>query len=193
MEKSFKKDETISFSGDACKGIFIVRSGSIKISSMAASGKEQILDVFQNGQTCACHSGTSQWGCPGDVQAATDCQIWFLSQKNFEALIKSQPQILKKLSHILACRLCQFSDLIKNISLDSARSRLAKFIFDLAEKQEKHPCQPVLTHDEIAQRVNLTRETVTRYLNKFKRLKIIEVESHCIKVLNHPKLEQLCL
>lgn len=192
IEKSFQKDDVISFSGDSCRGILIVRSGGIKLSCLSAAGKEQVLDTFQNGQTCACHTGNIAWQCPGNMQAATDCTIWFLPIDNYEQLLKTQPVMLKKLNSILASRLYHFSDLIKRISLDLPEERLAKFILDFMEEQEKYPQNANFTHDEIAQRVGLTRETVTRYLNKFKRLKLISVEAHQISVLNPKKLRQSC-
>ena len=190
IEKTFRKDDVIFFSGDPCRGILIIRSGRIKLSCLSTSGKEQVLDTFQCGQTCACHS-ESIAQCPGNVQAATDCVVWFLPIENYERLVKVHPRMLKKLNSILASRLCHFSDLIKRISLDAPQERLARFIIDIADKKKKFPQYPNFTHDEIAQRVGLTRETVTRYLNKFKRSKLIAVKSHQISILNPEKLQKL--
>ena len=100
--------------------------------------------------------------------------------------------MLKKLNTILASRLCHFSDLIKRISLDAPQERLAKFILDTMEKKNRFPQYPNFTHDEIAQRVGLTRETVTRYLNKFKRSKLITIRSQEITIINSEKLRQYC-
>lgn len=190
IEKSFKKDDVIFFSGDPCRGILILRSGRIKLSSLSATGKEQVLETFQCGQTCACHT-ESVAQCPANVQAATNCVVWFLPIENYEQLVKAHPRMLKKLNSIMASRLCHFSDLIKRISLDAPQERLAQFILDSAEKKQKFPHYPNFTHDEIAQRVGLTRETVTRYLNKFKRSKLITIKSHEILVLNSEKLQKL--
>lgn len=190
VEKSFKKDDVIFFSGDPCRGILILRSGRIKLSSLSATGKEQILETFQCGQSCACHT-ESFARCPANVQAATDCVVWFLPIENYERLIKAHPSMLKKLNTILASRLCHLSDLIKRISLDAPQERLARFILDSVEKKQKFQHYPDFTHDEIAQRVGLTRETVTRHLNNFKRSKIISIKSQEISVLNHEKLQKL--
>jgi CRP/FNR family transcriptional regulator len=192
IEKSFKKDDMIVFSGDLCRGVLIVRSGRIKLSCLSSSGKEQVLETFQDGQTCACHTEDIAWQCPGNVQAATDCSLWFLPIDNYGQLVKNHPRMLKKLNTILASRLCHFSDLIKRISLDAPQERLAKFILDTMEKKNRFPQYPNFTHDEIAQRVGLTRETVTRYLNKFKRSKLITIRSQEITIINSEKLRQYC-
>lgn len=190
IEKSFKKNDVIFFFGDTCRGILILRSGRVKLSSLSATGKEQILETFQCGQTCACHT-ESFARCPANVQALTDCVVWFLPIENYECLIKSNPRMLRKLNSILSSRLCHFSDLIKRISLDAPQERLARFILDSVEKKQKVLHYPNFTHDEIAQRVGLTRETVTRHLNNFKRSKIIDIKSQEISVLNPEKLQKI--
>lgn len=190
IEKSFKKDDVVFFSGDPCRGILILKAGRVKLSCLSASGKEQVLETFQGGHTCACHSeGAAK--CPGNVQAATDCTVWFLPIENYQRLVSQHPRMLKKLNAILSARLNHFSELIKRISLDGPGQRLAQFILDCTEKKKKFPHYPNFTHDEIAQRVGLTRETVTRYLNKFKRSKLITVKSQEITVLNLEKLRKL--
>ena len=49
----------------------------------------------------------------------------------------------------------------------------------------------LLTHEEIAQMVGTTRETVTRLLSEFKRRKIIEVKGSTVMVLRKSDLESI--
>ena len=49
----------------------------------------------------------------------------------------------------------------------------------------------LLTHEEIAQMIGTTRETVTRLLSDFKRKKIIEVKGSTILVLQKDALERM--
>jgi CRP/FNR family transcriptional regulator len=46
----------------------------------------------------------------------------------------------------------------------------------------------LLTHEEIAQMLGTTRETVTRLLSDFKRRKIVEVKGSTIMVLKKDEL-----
>ena len=49
----------------------------------------------------------------------------------------------------------------------------------------------LLTHEEVAQMIGTTRETVTRLLSEFRRRKIIEVKGSTILIVNKPELESL--
>ena len=49
----------------------------------------------------------------------------------------------------------------------------------------------LLTHEEIAQMIGTTRETVTRLLSDFKRKKIIDVKGSTLFVLDRDNLEAL--
>ena len=49
----------------------------------------------------------------------------------------------------------------------------------------------LLTHEEIAQMIGTTRETVTRLLSDFKRKKIIDVKGSSLFVMNKPQLEHM--
>jgi hypothetical protein len=48
-----------------------------------------------------------------------------------------------------------------------------------------------LTHEEIAQMIGTTRETVTRALARFKRLKLIEVRGATLVLKNRGALQEL--
>ncbi|MBP9855165.1 MAG: Crp/Fnr family transcriptional regulator [Candidatus Omnitrophica bacterium] len=193
IERSFKAGEMISFSGEECDGVLIIRSGVIKTSCVSYSGKEQILDCLKAGETCACHPGSGQWKCPSNLQAGTDCQIWFITRRDYEKLLADNPKIIQKLSKIFSLRLNSYSKLIKTIASDNSQSRLARFILDMTDYECNIAYLESLTHEVIANRINLTRETVTRYLNQFKRQNLIEVKLHKISILNRAELEAICL
>ena len=49
----------------------------------------------------------------------------------------------------------------------------------------------LLTHEEIAEMIGTTRETVTRLLSDFKRKKIVEVKGSTITILRKDELERM--
>ena len=49
----------------------------------------------------------------------------------------------------------------------------------------------LLTHEEIAQMIGTTRETVTRLLSDFKRKKIIDVKGSSVFVMEKASLESM--
>lgn len=195
-EKSFSKGEVLSFEGTECERIFVVQSGRVKIFRASPGGKEQILEILGPGDTCACNPGEARWQCSSSAQALTACRVWFLPRDQYVRLFRTNHKLTRKISQIFAKRLCCFSALIEEISLDEPERRLAKFILDMTQALSAAPgvSSPEsinFTHEEIAQRLGLARETVTRHLNKLKRLELIEVKHQSIRILKIKELEKI--
>lgn len=195
-QKSFKKGEILFFDGKPCDQIVIVRSGRVKILRTASTGREQILEVLNSGDTCACHSGASPWCCSSSSQALTDCEVWILSREKYGSILKTNLQMTSSLNEILAGRLQKLSGLIEKVSLDDPRRRIAKFIFDLSSIDENSQFDsPVnelpFTHEEVANRLGLVRETVTRHLSHLKRAQLIDLKPRKIIILDRKGLAAL--
>ena len=195
-EKSFNKDEILFFEGDHCEKVFIVQSGRVKISRVSCGGKEQILQVLEVGDTCACNPGSSDWQCFSTAQALTPCRVWFFSREQYVHLVKTNHKLTRAISRIFAKRLCWLSSLIEEISLDEPEKRIAKFILNTVEGTIDSPkdkgCLTInFTHEEISQRLGLARETVTRHLNKLKRLKFVDLKPQLIILLDKEGLQKI--
>lgn len=194
IEKSFAKGEILFMEGSTCERILILKSGRIKLSRVSESGREQILEVFESGKTCACHAGAKVWKCPGSAQALTSCQVLFLSRPDFNRLIKASPDLMAKLGQIFAERLCQFCSLIEEVALQDSRSRLIKFILNISSQYYESDTQAQnvsvpMTHDEIAQRLGMARETVTRQINSLKAAKLIKIKDRQIIISDRKALQ----
>jgi len=197
-EKSFEKGESLFYEGDACERVFFVQSGKVKIFRTASSGREQILEVLDLGDTCACNPGVETWSCMSSAIAMTDCRVWFFSRRDYTRLVKTNSQITQTLNRLFAKRLCHFSSLIEEVSLNGVKKRLVKFILDMQNDQASHNGSKGtitidFTREEIAQRIGSARETVARYLHQLKRSKLIEINPHDIIILNKDGLEKMLL
>jgi CRP/FNR family transcriptional regulator, cyclic AMP receptor protein len=77
----------------------------------------------------------------------------------------------------------------------SVTERLAKFLLDWVSSGPvtKDPLcvTPALTHEEIAQLIGASRETVTHTLSEFKRHRTIELHGSTLILKNRPALESL--
>ncbi|MDP2654414.1 MAG: Crp/Fnr family transcriptional regulator [Candidatus Omnitrophota bacterium] len=180
IEKRLTKGQFLYTEGDGCQRILIVRSGRIKIFKMSAEGREQILEVLNAGDTCACNPGKQNWCCSSSAQALTDCVVWYLPREQYVRLVQDNSRLSRALIQLLAERLFRFGSLIEQVSLNDTQKRLARFILDMnensvAKRNHQNLVSIPFTRGEIAQRVGSTRETVTRHLNAFKKAGYVEI------------------
>src|SRR3989338_7809438 len=127
-ERSFKKGETLFFEGKSCERVFFVKSGRVKLYRIGPSGREQILQTLNFGDTCACNPGSAQWQCSSSAEALTPCTVWFLSRDHYVNLVKTSANLAHSLNKLFAERLQCFSALIEEVSLKDSRKRIVKLL-----------------------------------------------------------------
>jgi CRP-like cAMP-binding protein len=191
-EKTFRKGESLFVEGNLCDRIFFVRSGRVNMYRLGPSGRGQILETLQPGDTCACHPGSTQdWHCASSAEAVTDCSVWFLSRENYIRLVNSHHALALSLNRLFAQRLQCFSALIEEVSLKDTQKRLVKFLLDMFRSAGGRSLTLPFTREELAQRIGTTRETVTRHLHALKRKKLIDIKPHQIVILDKEGLQKL--
>ncbi len=124
-ERAFSKGDILFFDGKPCDQIVIVKSGRVKVFRTASSGREQILEVLNPGDTCACNPGASAWCCSSSSQALTDCEVWILPREKYALMVRSNSQMAHALNDLFAKRLQKLSSLIEEVSLDEPKRRIA--------------------------------------------------------------------
>jgi len=194
-QRTFKKGEMLLLEGNTCERIFIVKSGRVKLFRTASNGREQILEILNPGDTCACNPGALSWSCATNAQALADGTVWFLSRDDYVKLVKTNANLTHALNKLFADRLCRFSSLIVDVSLNEVHKRLIKFILDMSEHQDHAVKQDEVlsldfTREEIAQRIGAARETVVRQLYQLKEARLIEIKPKQIIIRNKDGLQR---
>jgi CRP/FNR family transcriptional regulator len=87
-------------------------------------------------------------------------------------------------------------DLIRSLGLShSASERLARFLLELSHDGESTKegirAKMALTHEEVAQIIGTSRETVTRLLAEFRKKKLATLKGSTLLVQNKAALERL--
>ncbi len=195
-KECFKKGAMLLEQTQTCERIMIVKSGRVKIFRLSSSGQEQILEVLLPGDTCACNPGNQQWACSSSAQALTDCCVWTLARSHYVNMVKNNSRLTQTLTAIFAKKMCKFCSLIEQISLESPPRRVVKFLLDMSDSEEVHENKKnciflPFTHEEIASRLGLARETVTRQLTKLKKAKLIQIKHHQVTICDRNALEKI--
>ena len=196
VEKPFAKAEVIHSEGADCARLFFVRTGRVKIYRTSVDGREQILEILNAGDTCACNPGELTWSCDSTAEAVTPSTVWFLSRENYVRMVENNSKLMHALNRLFAQRLQCFGNIIEEVTLKDTQKRLIKFLLDMVHEKKKHdPKGDVLyitfTREEIAQRLGAARETIARHISDLKRKKLIDVKPYQIIIRDQAALERL--
>jgi CRP/FNR family transcriptional regulator len=180
LVKQFEKNETILYEEDTNEFMYIILLGKVKVIRTTEDGKEIILTIHQSGSFFGEMSLIDGKTSPASVVATEDSLISIISKTDFFSIIFSQNKITKNLLEILCERLRKSWDTIQLLNFNNAAQR-AKMLFlmlsdDYGEKTPEGIILNIkLTHQDISDMTGLTRETVTRVIDKFQKNKEITI------------------
>ncbi|MBI2321222.1 MAG: Crp/Fnr family transcriptional regulator [Chloroflexi bacterium] len=186
VTRSFAPGQIIFFEGDAAPGVWFVRGGRVRIFKLARDGREQVLCVAHAHACAGCplfFGGTN----PASAEALDYGTLYYLPSATVEALLPAYPQIGAALLRVLAERQRVLVDVATTLVLRCVAARLAQVL--LAESGGAAGAAVGLTHAELAQRVGVAREVVSRALSRWSRDGILTCRRGSI-VLHDPSALQ---
>jgi len=187
--REFKKGQAILREQHTNEFMYIIIRGKVKISQMSEDGRERILSLHNAGEFFGEMSLIDGATTPATVSALEPSMAAIISRDDFHALLYTQAKVLDNLLNILCCRLRESWKKIRMLTFHNASDRVKMLLMMLADTQgEKTDRGTVLNikliHQDIADMTGLTRETVTRVLDRFVKGGEITVLSNKLIRLN---------
>jgi len=170
--KQIKKNETILYEEDTNNFMYMILSGKLKVVQTTSDGKEIILAIHQSGQTFGEISLIDGKTSPATVMAAEDSLIVLVPKKDFHEILAKHSKVLYNLLNILSARLRDAWDKLRILTYKAPDERIRSLFLMLSlqsggKTADSTLLNITLTHQDIADMTGLTRETVTRILNKW--------------------------
>ena len=193
--KKFRKNEIILFEEDTNEYMYAILSGKVKVYRTTEDGKEFILAVHGEGEFFGEMSLIDQKTSPATVVAMTDSEVALLSRRDFFLLIQSNPKLLEQLLLILCGRLRDSWQRVEMLNFKNASHRVKILLLMLArdhgieQEQGEILLNFKLTHQDIADMTGLTRETVTRVIDRWQRDGEISVKKGKLLLLKKAFIE----
>lgn len=181
--------------GQRPRGAFIVCSGRVKLSTTSREGKVLILKVAGPGEVLGLSAVIS--GSPYETTAETvgDCQINFVERESMVRMVESNAEMSLRAIRALSTEFQSvYRDIHELVLARSSAGKLARLLLSWTrpegEKPESESRVPSsLTHEEMAQMIGASRETVTRLLGDLKKKELIRVDGSTLVIRDRPALE----
>jgi CRP/FNR family cyclic AMP-dependent transcriptional regulator len=193
---TYPKGATLFVQGQAGRGVFVLCTGHVKLSTSSADGKTLILKVAEPGDILGLPSTISGKPYEASADVLESCQANFIARVDFLAFLRQHGDAALRVAQELSEKYQAALDELKNIGLShSASEKLARFLLDWAARRKKGTDSTkltlALTHEEIAQMIGASRETVTRLFADFKKKKFLEVTGSTVTIKDKAGLEHL--
>jgi CRP/FNR family transcriptional regulator, cyclic AMP receptor protein len=175
-------------------GVFVLCQGEVKLSISSSEGKTLILRIAKAGEILGLTAVLG--GRPYEVTAETlrPSQIAFVRRDDFMRFLAQFPEALQGIVNQLSANYRGACEQLRTVALaPTVQGKLAKLLLDWSA--EADPAKGAaritvpLTHEEIAEFIGSSRETVTRALGEFKHKHVVTLKGSTLTIENREALE----
>ena len=193
----YPKGSLLFVEGEQPRGVFILCSGRAKLTTSSSEGKLLIVKIAEPGEVLG--ASATILGKAYEVSAETlePSQLNFIKREDFLRFMSVNAEACMHTAQQLSEKYHSAQREIRSLGLSQTTGeKLAKLILDwCAAEGDETPkgirLKVLLTHEEIAQMIGTTRETVTRLLSDMKRRKIIDVKGSTLMVQDKAQLQNM--
>jgi len=183
--------------GQMPRGIFVLCKGSAKLSINSPSGRTVIVKLAEPGEVLGLSATIS--GKPYEVTAETidPCQVNFVKRDDFLRFLMNDVEACFKVAEQLSEKYHNACKEAGSLGLShSAAEKLAKLLLEWSSKNgDSAKVEPRLklrlTHEEIAQMIGTSRETVTRLFAELKKRQILQSKGSTMVIRNTSALREI--
>jgi len=182
--------------GQTPRGVYLLCKGRVKLAMTSMDGKSIILRIVEAGELIGVNSAIM--GKPYELTAETlePCQVNFLNRDAFLKLIRDHREISENVTKQLSSDYGAACVQIRSLGLArTASEKIARFLLEWSAKGRETNqglrMNLPLTHEEIAEVVGVSRETVTRTLSELKSKSLISVKGPAFVIRDKHALETL--
>jgi CRP/FNR family cyclic AMP-dependent transcriptional regulator len=194
---AYPKGAVLFVEGQGPRGIFVLCKGRVKLSICSTDGKTLILKIAEPGEVLGLSATVSGKTYELTAETIDPCQVNFVKREDFLRFLKEHSDACFRVAEQLSDKYNTACREIRSLGLShSAAEKLAKLLLEWSSKSgENNKQEPrvrlSLTHEEIAQMIGTSRETVTRLFAELKKRQIVLSRGATLVIRNKAALRAL--
>ncbi len=193
---AYPKGATLFVEGQSPRGVFILCAGRVKLSTSSADGKTLILRISEPGEVLGLPATVTGKSYELSADVIEPTQANFISREDFLRFLREHGEAALRVAQQLGETYHSAIAEMRTIGLShSAGEKLARFLLDFlanhGEGKDQVRLTLTLTHEEIAQMIGASRETVTRLFADFKKKQLLQVRGSTLIITNKAGLESV--
>jgi CRP/FNR family cyclic AMP-dependent transcriptional regulator len=174
----FGKDEEVFGQGDTAEAIYFIQTGKVKITVVSAVGGEAVLTIIGPrgffGEGCL----VGQTVRVSSALAIQNSTLYRIERRSMLRSLQGQPELCEKFIASLLARNIELEEDLCDQLFNHSEKRLARVLLKLARfgMRDVLPAakMPRISHKTLAEMVGTTRSRVTHFMNKFRKLGLID-------------------
>jgi len=184
--------------GQRPRGMFILCSGKVNLSTTSREGKILILKTAEAGEALGLSAAISDICYETTAETATPCQLNFVDRRHLLELMQDRSEVGLRAAQCLSRDFhSAYRDIHDLVLTRSSAGKLARLLLSQSQAQDlgASPTRvhSFMTHEEMAQRIGSSRETVTRLLSDLRRRHLVHLDGPTLVIRDRQALEALAV
>ena len=194
--EAYAQGDMIYLPGVPGDSVYLLKKGKVKISRVNEDGREILLTILERGEIFGEVEALNEEPRETLVRAMENTLVCEMARKDFDFYVMAYPYVGGRIIKLMGVRLRTIETRIGDLVFKSAPARLATVLLSLAESVgecENHGIrlQARLTHQNLANLMGASRETVSSLISRFSQHGLIVQEHRHIVILDKNRLTQV--
>jgi CRP/FNR family transcriptional regulator len=198
----YPKSAMLFIEGQQPRGVFVLCTGKAKLSTSSMEGKTVITKISEAGDVLGLSAAISNRPYEVTAEMIEPGQANFITRDALLAFMREYGQVAVRVAEQLSRNYYTAYEGIRTLGLSNSPSeRFAKLLLGWSNSSEAHSGEslnggPVqvkltLTHEEIAEIIGTTRETVSRLFSQFKKKQLLQLKGATLTIRNRAALQKM--
>jgi CRP/FNR family transcriptional regulator len=200
----YPRGSVLFIEGQISQGVYILCQGKVKLSTCSRDGKVIILQIAEAGEVLGLSAVVSGAAYEVTAEVIEPCQISFIRRSDFLRILQQNPDACLNAVRQLSQNYQTAHEQICSLGLSSSvADKLAKLFLGWCNTNGNgHGAYPGngngavhlkvrYTHEEIAEMIGTSRETVSRLLKNFRERKLISMKGSDLVIHDRRRLESV--
>lgn len=194
--EEIKKRQPLYLPGDPSSNVYLLKQGRVKIANTASSGKEVTFDILEPGEVFGELDALEDSPRSTSAEALDDALICVIPRRDFDRYLAMHPNVTVKLTKLIGLRLKKIQNRVEDLVFRDVPARLAHLLLELRKSDGVAEGNGIrlrvkLTHQEMANLIGCSRETVSTTLGQFRDDGLIRMDGRTITIVNEKGLSRL--
>lgn len=193
----YPKGALLYVQGQPPRGIYLLCSGSAKMTATSARGGGVIVRVAEGGEVLGLSAVMANADHQVSAETLEPTEASFIPREEFFQFLQRNGEVSLRVAEHLSMEVRRAYQQVARIALaPTARAKLAGLLLDWASNHARPASKGVsfqlhLTHQELGELIGSSRETVTRLMNELSRDGILQIKGTLVTVPDPAKLDTL--
>jgi CRP-like cAMP-binding protein len=185
--RTFPRGAVLYTPGETGEALFLLRAGAVQIYRMSPEGRKLVIahllpQSFFGEMTCI---GQGMYDTFAEV--TEDSTIVMMNCEVLNRLLVSKPEIARRILEAFGRRVLEAERQLEDTVFKGIPARVAALLL----RESRNDSVDGLTHQDIAERLGVYRETATNALNELKAANLISIGRKHITILDRARLTQI--